>query len=97
MKVVFLKTFHGNFIYSHSFCQKSDERKSLKKYFLYSALMSGLGLESRLHVYLLDYGDFIFILRKYCPSKIEGNPQRTESLKGHLNMESLLQVEVAVV
>ena len=31
--------------YSQSFCQKSDERKSLKKYFLYFILMSFLGLE----------------------------------------------------
>ena len=27
-------TFHGNFIYSHSFCQKSAERKLPKKYFV---------------------------------------------------------------
>ena len=27
------ETFHGNFIYSQSFCQKSAERKSPKKYF----------------------------------------------------------------
>ena len=33
------------FIYSQRFCQKSTERKSQKKYFLYSILMSGLGLE----------------------------------------------------
>ena len=30
-----LETFHGNFIYSKSFCQKSAERKTPKKYFLY--------------------------------------------------------------
>ena len=35
----FLGTFHGNFIYSQSFCQKSAE------------LMSGLGLEPRLFIY----------------------------------------------
>ena len=32
-------------IYSQSFCQKSAERKSPKKYFLYFVLMSGLALE----------------------------------------------------
>ena len=30
---IFWETFHRNFIYSQSFCQKSVERKSLKKYF----------------------------------------------------------------
>ena len=29
----FEKLFHGSFIYSQSFCQKSAERKSPKKYF----------------------------------------------------------------
>ena len=29
------KLFHGRFIYSHSFCQKSAERKSPKKYFFF--------------------------------------------------------------
>ena len=42
---IFLETFHGNFICSQSFCQKSAERKSSKKYFLYFVLLSGLGLE----------------------------------------------------
>ena len=37
-------------IYSQSFCQKSAERKSPKKYFLYIVLMSGLGLEPWLYV-----------------------------------------------
>ena len=32
---IFEKLFHGSFIYSQSFCQKSAERKSLKKYFSY--------------------------------------------------------------
>ena len=32
---IFWETFHGNFIYSRSFCQKSAERKSPKKYFSY--------------------------------------------------------------
>ena len=39
------KTFHCNFIYSQGFYQKSAEKKSSKKYFLYFVLMSGLGLE----------------------------------------------------
>ena len=58
------KLFHGNFIYSQSFCQKSAERKSPKKYFSYLVLMSGLGLElwifssnKRTH-YLQHHGDF---------------------------------------
>ena len=42
----FEKLFHGNFFYSQSFCQKSTERKSSKKYFSYYVLMSGLGLET---------------------------------------------------
>ena len=42
---IFLKTFHGNFIYIRSFCQKSTEWKLRKIYFLYFVLMSGLGLE----------------------------------------------------
>ena len=57
------ETFHGNFIYSQSFCQKSAERKSLKKYFSYFVLMSRLGLDpgfssNKPTHYLLDHGDF---------------------------------------
>ena len=48
---IFCEIFHGNFIYSQSFCQKSAERKSPKKYFSYFVLMSGLGLETWLFVY----------------------------------------------
>ena len=50
---IFGVTFHGNFIYSLNFCQKSAksaERKSTKKYFSCFVLMSGLGLESWLFV-----------------------------------------------
>ena len=47
---IFWETFHGNFIYSQSFCQKSAERKSPKKYFLYFILISGLGLKPWLFV-----------------------------------------------
>ena len=46
----FEKLFMAIFIYSQSFCQKSDERKSLKKYFSYFVLMSSLGLEPWLFV-----------------------------------------------
>ena len=34
--------FDVNSIYTQSFCQKSTERKTPKKYFLYFVLMSGL-------------------------------------------------------
>ena len=47
---IFWEHFHSNFINSQSFCQKSAERKSPKKYFLYFVLMSGLGLEPWLFV-----------------------------------------------
>ena len=40
-----LKSTANDFICSQSFCQKSSERKSPKKYILYFVLMSGLGLE----------------------------------------------------
>ena len=41
-QIFFWETFHGNLIYSQSFCQKSAERKSPKKSFLYFVLISGL-------------------------------------------------------
>ena len=44
-QIFFWETFHGNFTYFQSFCQKSAERKSPKKYFSYFVLTSGLGLE----------------------------------------------------
>ena len=47
---IFWETFHGNFIYFQSFCQKSAERKSPYKYFSYFVLMSGLGHEPWLFV-----------------------------------------------
>ena len=46
----FGKLFMAIFIYSQSFCQKSAERNSSKRYFLYFVLMSGLGLEPWLYV-----------------------------------------------
>ena len=45
---IFWETFHGNFIYSQSFHQKSAGRKSPKK--SYFVLMSGLGHEPWLYV-----------------------------------------------
>ena len=42
----FQKLFHGRFIYCQSFCHKSAERKSLKKYCFHCfVLMSDLGYE----------------------------------------------------
>ena len=41
----FWEVFHGNFIYSQSFCQKPAERKSPKKYFHIFVLMPDLGYE----------------------------------------------------
>ena len=38
----FWEAFHGNFIYSESFYQKSTEKKSPKKYFHIFVLMSGI-------------------------------------------------------
>ena len=54
----FEKLFIAILIYFQSFCQKSAERKSPKKYFLYFHLMSGLGLEPWLY-HPLDYDDFV--------------------------------------
>ena len=42
---IFWRTSWQFYFYSQSFCQKSAERKSSKKYFLYFVLMSGLELE----------------------------------------------------
>ena len=38
----FWETFHGNYIYSQSFCQKYAVRKFPKKYFLHFILISSL-------------------------------------------------------
>ena len=46
---IFWETFHGNFIYSQSFCQKSAERKSPMEYFSYFVLISALRLEPWLY------------------------------------------------
>ena len=42
---VFWETLHANSIYFQSFRQKSADRKSPQKYFLYFVLTSGLGFE----------------------------------------------------
>ena len=47
---IFWEIFHGIFIYSLSFCQKSAERNLPKKYFHIFVLMSGLGLEPWLYI-----------------------------------------------
>ena len=63
-QILFWETFHGNFIYSQSFFQKSAERKSPKKYFLYFlfwclAWGSNPGFTSNKPThYLLDHCDF---------------------------------------
>ena len=44
------KFFMAVFIYSQIFCQKFNEKKSPKKYFLYFVLMSGLWFEPWLYV-----------------------------------------------
>ena len=47
---IFEKLLMAIVIYSQNYCQKSAERKSPKKYFLYFVLISGLGLEPWLFV-----------------------------------------------
>ena len=47
---LFQKLFMAIFIYSQSFDQKSAEKKSPKKYFLYFVFMSGLELEPWLYI-----------------------------------------------
>ena len=58
---IFWEIFHGNFIYSQSFCQKYAGWKSPKKYFSYFLLMSGSNSDfssNKPTHYLLDHGDF---------------------------------------
>ena len=58
------KLFMAIFIYFQSFCQKSTERKSPKKYFLYFVFDAWPGARTQAFAsnkpthYLLDYGDF---------------------------------------
>ena len=46
----FKKLFMAVSVYSENFCQKSAERKSPKKYFLYFVLVPELGYEPWLYV-----------------------------------------------
>ena len=59
----FEELFMAIFIYSQSFCQKSAERKSLKKYFSYFVLMSGFSSNKPTH-YLIDHGIHIYNIIK---------------------------------
>ena len=60
----FEKLFHGRFIYSQSFCQKSAERKSPKKHFLYlisddyPVIRTQAFASNKPIHYILDHGDF---------------------------------------
>ena len=61
---IFEKLFHGRFIYSQSFCQKSAERKSPKKYISYFIFDDWPGIRTQALTsnkpthYRLDHGDF---------------------------------------
>ena len=62
---IFKKLFHGSFIYSQSFCQKSAERESRRRnIFLYFIFDDWPGIRTQAFVsnkpthYLLDHGDF---------------------------------------
>ena len=61
----FLRYFHGRFIYSQSFCQKSAERKTPKKYFSYLIFDYWPGIRTQAFAsnkpthYILDHGDFL--------------------------------------
>ena len=72
----FWETFHGNFIYSQSLCQKSAERKLPKKYFciLFWCLAWGLNsgflsnkLTLLIRLWRLHLEIFIYL---YCPEKL---------------------------
>ena len=62
---IFEKIFHGRFIYTQSFCQKSAERKSPKKYFSYFILDDWPGIRTQVissnkpsHYTLHDTGNY---------------------------------------
>ena len=61
---IFEKLFHDSSIYSQSFCQKSAERKSLKKYFFVFRFDDCPGIRTQAFAskkpthYILDHGDF---------------------------------------
>ena len=62
---IFVKLFHGRFIYSHSFCQISAERKVAEDFFHISFwclswdTTPGFTFNKSTH-YLLDYDDFTY-------------------------------------
>ena len=61
---IFEKLFHGSYIYTQRFCQKSAESKSPKKYFLYYIFDDWVGIRTQAFAsnkpthYMLDHGDF---------------------------------------
>ena len=61
---IFEKLFHGRFVYSQSFCHKSAERKSPKKYFSYFIFDDWPGIQTQAFAsnepthYILDHGVF---------------------------------------
>ena len=70
---IFWEAFHGSFflIYSQSFCQKSAEKKSPKKYFFLFCFDVWLGGSNpgyssiKPRHYLLDHGDFLMHKTKH--------------------------------
>ena len=60
---IFEKGFHGRFIYSQNFCQKSAKRTLPKKYFSYFIFDDWPGIRTQAYVtnkpthYILDHGD----------------------------------------
>ena len=66
---IFEKLFHGRFIYSQSFCQKSAERKSPKKYFSYLIFDDWPGIRTQAFASnkpthnIIDHGDFCNLLK----------------------------------
>ena len=66
---IFEKLSHGRFIYSQSFCQKSAESKSPKKYFSYFIFDDWFASNKPTH-YILDHGDFRSLI---IASKIKAN------------------------
>ena len=62
---IFWDTFHGNFIYSQSFCQKSARGSRRRNIFLYFIFDDWPGVRTQAFAsnkpthYVLDHGDFI--------------------------------------
>ena len=87
---IFEKLFHGRFIYSQSFCQKSAERKSAKKYYSYLIFDNWPGIRTRAFAsnkpthYILDQGDFIKSMIGFpqlCAFLTKCFPQSTHNFK----------------